>query len=212
MKYQSTISLFAILGLTVAVPMPAPRNKFSVPGELIETREVPQEHSHERFITTVRTNLALNNPDNIQDPIFGLLGNAAAKVGAGSITNLDCLHQATADQAFTNAKAANDVSGMSDALIFAALERNTAGVGTASVICNETAVNPEVAAIQQHQDPASAGAAAHNKGVVLALAKELAAIGANPQYALLSGTFAPGSVSLKRYWHEICTELLPDLR
>ncbi len=68
-------------------------------------------------------------------------------------------------------------------------------MGVASAICNETAVNPEIEAVQQHQDPASAGAAAHNKAVVLALAKQLAAIGADPQEALLSGTFAPGSVS-----------------
>jgi len=105
------------------------------------------------------------------------------------------LHQATADQAFTNAKAAGNVTGQADALMYAALERNTGGVGVASVICNETAVNPEIEAVQQHQDPASTGAAAHNKAVVLALAKELAAIGADPQEALLSGTFAPGSVS-----------------
>lgn len=39
-------------------------------------REVPQEHSHEPFITSVRASLALDNPDNIQDPIFALLGNA----------------------------------------------------------------------------------------------------------------------------------------
>lgn len=115
--------------------------------------------------------------------------------GAGSITNLDCLHQATADQAFTNAKAAGNVTGQADALMFAALERNTAGVGTASVICNQTAVNPEIAAVQQHQDPASTGAAAHNKAAVLALAVQLASIGADPQEALLSGTFAPGSTS-----------------
>lgn len=192
MKCNSAISFLAIVGLTVALP--APRNKFIIPSGDIAIREVPQEHSHERFLTTVRANLALNNPDDIQDPVFGLLGDAAAAAGAGSITNLECLHQATADQAFTNAKAAGDVSGMSDALVFAALERNTAGVGVASAICNQTAVNPEVAAIQQHQDPASTGAAAHNKAVVLALASQIAAIGGDPQDALLSGTFAPGEV------------------
>jgi hypothetical protein len=62
-------------------------------------------------------------------------------------------------------------------------------------LCNETAVNPEIQAISQHQDPASANAAATNKAIVLELAKQLASIGADPQEALLSGTFAPGNVS-----------------
>lgn len=76
--------------------------------------------------------------------VFGLLGNAAAAKGAGSITNLDCLQQATADQAFTNAKAANDVDGMTAALVYRALERNTLGIGLESATCIETAKNPEI--------------------------------------------------------------------
>lgn len=119
---------------------------------MLRGREVPQEHSHEQFITTVRASLNLNNPAKIEDPIFGLLGNAAAAAGQGSITNTDCLHQATADQAFTNAKAAADVNGMTAALIYAALERNTGSVGLASVECTAiAATNPEIAAISQHQ-------------------------------------------------------------
>lgn len=39
-------------------------------------REVPQEHSHEKFLTAVGTSLDLNNPDKIDDPVFGLLGAA----------------------------------------------------------------------------------------------------------------------------------------
>lgn len=198
MKYESATYLIAFFGLATAAPMPVPEPKnvwsFSIPKAMLRGREVPQEHSHDRFLDGVRVNLALNNPNNIQDPVFGLLGNAAAAAGAGSITNLDCLHQATADQAFTNAKAAGNVTGQADALMYAALERNTGSVGLASVICNETAVNPEIQAVQQHQDPASTGAAASNKAVVLALAQQLASIGADPQEALLSGTFAPGNV------------------
>ncbi|KAF8861634.1 hypothetical protein BDZ45DRAFT_250052 [Acephala macrosclerotiorum] len=194
MKYESASILIAFFGLTSAAPMPAPKNVFSIPRAMLRGREVPQEHSHNRFLDGVRVNLALNNPAGIQDPVFGLLGNAAAAAGAGTITNLDCLHQATADQAFTNAKAAGNVTGQADALMYAALERNTGSVGLASVICNETAVNPEIEAVQQHQDPASTGAAAGNKAVVLALAKQLASIGADPQEALLSGTFAPGKI------------------
>lgn len=194
MKYSTATLLVAFFGLSTAAPTPEPKNVFSIPTYRLRGREVPQEHSHNRFLDGVRVNLNLNNPDKIVDPVFGLLGNAAAAAGAGSITNLDCLHQATADQAFTNAKAAGNVTGESDALMYAALERNTGGVGVASIICNETAVNPEIEAVQQHQDPASTGAAAHNKAVVLALAQQLAAIGADPQEALLSGTFAPGTI------------------
>ena len=84
---------------------------------------------------------------------------------------------------------------MTDALIFRALERNTGKVGLASVLCSETAVNPEIAAISQHQDPASSNAAATNKAVVLALAQQIASVGGDPQDALKSGTFAPGNVN-----------------
>ena len=103
------------------------------------------------------------------------------------------MQQAVADQAFTNAKAAGDLDGMVNALIFRAIERNTGGVGVKSALCTQKAKNPEVAAITQHQDPASDGAAATNKAIVLALAKEIAKLGGNPQDALLTGTFAPGN-------------------
>ncbi len=203
MKYDTAITLVAFFGLTSAAPTPEAKNVFSIHRAMLRlsAREVPQEHSHNRFLDGVRVNLNINNPAKIQDPVFGLLGNAAAAAGAGSISNTDCLHQATADQAFTNAKAAGNVTGMADALLYAALERNTGTVGGASVICNETAVNTEIQAVQQHQDPASSGAAAHNKAVVLALAQQLASIGADPQEALLSGTFAPGSVRIFFHFH-----------
>jgi len=159
-------------------------------------REVPQEHSHENILTTVRTSLNLNNPDQIVDPVFALLGNAAAAQGLGKITDPDCLQQAVADQAFTNAKKAGDVDGQVSALIFRALERNTGKVGLASAPCTSIqAVNPEIAAIQQHQDPASDGAAATNKAITLELAKQIAAVGGDPLEALNSGTFAPGDVN-----------------
>ncbi|PCH38024.1 hypothetical protein WOLCODRAFT_135997 [Wolfiporia cocos MD-104 SS10] len=157
-------------------------------------REVPQEHSHNIVLASVRPMLDLNNPNNIEDPVFGLLGDAAAAAGAGSITNLDCLQQATADQAFTNAKAAGNVTGMAFSLIYRAIERNTGAVGLASVICNETATNPEIAALTQHQDPASTNASAINKAITLELAKQIASVGGDPTLALISGTFAPGQI------------------
>ena len=160
----------------------------------IERRLVPQEHAHNFVNDLVRDSLGLNNPKNIVDPVFGLLGNAAAAAGAGSVTNLDCLKQETADQAFTNAKAAGDLAGMAGALMFQALERNTAGVGVKSVACTDAAVNPEIGAFAQHQDSASDGAAETNKAIALELAKQLALIGADPLLALEAGTFAPGDV------------------
>ena len=148
MRYETASAILGLLTLTQAAPV---SNLLSTPVHL-RSREVPQEHSHNTFLDSVRTSLASNNPDKISDPVFGLLGSAAADAGQGSITNTDCLHQATADQAFTNAKAAEDVAGMTDALIYAALERNTGKVGLASVECTAIkATNPEIGAISQHQ-------------------------------------------------------------
>ncbi|KAK0610628.1 hypothetical protein B0T17DRAFT_565558 [Bombardia bombarda] len=186
MKFQQTALLFAG-ALVSAGPLPGNSNS-------MQPREVPQEHSHDFVLDLVRTSLAVNNPKKIQDPVFGLLGNAAAKAGAGAVTNTDCLQQETADQAFTNAKAAGDIPGMAGALLYRSIERNTGSVGLASVICTETAVNAEIAALTQHQDPASANAASVNKGIALELAKQLALVGADPLLALEAGTFAPGNL------------------
>ena len=84
-------------------------------------REVPQEHSHERFLTGVEAALNLNNVD--QAAVFALLGNAAAAAGAGQVEDLDCLQQRVADQAFTNAQEAGDLEGATNALIFRTLVR-----------------------------------------------------------------------------------------
>ncbi|KAI9812238.1 MAG: hypothetical protein M1832_000470 [Thelocarpon impressellum] len=193
MKYEAAVALVAFSGMSLAFP--APGAEF-IPARQLRGREVPQEHSHEQFLTTVRASLQANNPAGIKDPVFGLLGNAAGAAGQGSIANTDCLQQATADQAFTNAKAAADVPGMTAALVYRALERNTGKVGLASVACTAIqAVNPEIAALSQHQDPASEGAAAKNKAVTLELAKQIAAVGGDPQVALKSGTFAPGDLA-----------------
>ncbi|KAG8797651.1 hypothetical protein FRC17_007684, partial [Serendipita sp. 399] len=152
-------------------------------------------HSHDNILIPLRPVLALNNPDNILDVVFGLLGNAAASTGAGNIADPDCLQQATADQAFTNAKAAGDIDGMTVALQYRALERNTGAVGQASVKCTSIAAkNPEIAAIEQHQDPASPNAAAINKAIVIELAKQIASIGGDPLKALETGTFPPGQI------------------
>jgi hypothetical protein len=192
MKYQSSVVFAALMGLASATPM---RQGHGSNHRHLKAREVPQEHSHDIFLDIVRTFLNLDNPKGIVDPVFGLLGNAAAAQGAGQVTNLDCLKQETADQAFTNAKAAGDVRGMAGALCYQAIERNTQKVGQASVICTETPVNAEIAALTQHQDPASTNAGAVNKAITLELAKQLALMGVDPLLALETGTFAPGNLN-----------------
>lgn len=181
----SQAAILALASTALAVPMPSLE---------VTKREVPQEHSHDLFLAITREALNKNNPKQIKDVVFGLLGNAAAAGGAGQVTNLDCLQQETADQAFTNGKAAGDIRLMAAALVYRAVERNTGKVGLASVTCTEKAANPEVAAVVQHQDPASANAASVNKAITLSLAKQLQSIGADPELALMSGTFAPGKV------------------
>ncbi|KKP01265.1 hypothetical protein THAR02_06623 [Trichoderma harzianum] len=203
MKFQSTSAAAALLlGQAFGYPLPSSN---------LLRREVPQEHSHDLFLTITNEALAKNNPKGITDAVFGLLGNAAAANGAGSVTNLDCLKQETADQAFTNGKAAKDIRLMAGALVYQALERNTGKVGLASVTCTEQAVNPEIEAVKPHQDPASANAASINKGITLELAKQLKAIGADPNLALLSGTFAPGDLNDATAKGNTCDDTDPQL-
>lgn len=84
---------------------------------------------------------------------------------------------------------------MTDDLFYRALERNSGSVGQKTAACTSVeAVNPEIAALSQHQDPASDGAAAANKQIALDLATQIAGIGGDPQEALKSGTFAPGEI------------------
>ncbi|KAL7917239.1 hypothetical protein ACQKWADRAFT_317476 [Trichoderma austrokoningii] len=184
---------------------------FPLPSSNVLRREVPQEHSHDVFLSITNEALAKSNPKGVKDAVFGLLGNAAAAGGAGSVTNLDCLKQETADQAFTNGKAAGDLRLMAGALVYQALERNTGKVGLASVTCTEQAVNPEIQAVKPHQDPASVNAASINKGITLELAKQLKAIGADPNLALLSGTFAPGDLNDATAKGNTCDDTDPTL-
>jgi hypothetical protein len=161
----------------------------------LHRREVPQEHAHQNVLDIVDSLVTLNNPDNLGSSVFGLLGAAAAAGGLGDLTDADCLQQSIADQAFTNAKEAGDVDGQTFALIYRALERNTGSVGLASVPCESvTAVNAEIAALQQHQDPAGEGAIALNKEIATELAKQIAAVGGDTSLANEASTFAPGEI------------------
>ncbi|KAL8382064.1 hypothetical protein RB595_006041 [Gaeumannomyces hyphopodioides] len=177
MKVNAPAALLALAGLVAA--------------------EVPQEHSHEALIRAVKIELEKNNPLAIADPVFALLGNAAAAEGAPNVAaaDLDCLQQITADQAFTNAKAEGSVDGQVTALLYAALERNTLTVGEASKVCSTvTATNPEIGAITRIQDPASAEGKAGNKKAILDLAVQIAKVGGDPLLATQAGTFAPGQI------------------
>jgi hypothetical protein len=85
---------------------------------------------------------------------------------------------------------------MTAALIYRALERNTGKIGLASVPCASIkAVNPEIAALQQHQDPAGEGAQALNKQIASELAVQIASIGGDPALANEASTFAPGDLN-----------------
>jgi hypothetical protein len=75
MKQQFISIVPLLLGSVVAGPISVREVK----------REVPQEHSHEAILTKIDELLGLNNPNQIQASVFGLLGAAAAAGGAGLI-------------------------------------------------------------------------------------------------------------------------------
>jgi hypothetical protein len=82
MKYETATILLIFFGLAIAAPVPEDISKDSFPPvRMLRGREVPQEHSHEQFLTSVRASLDSNNPAGIVDPVFGLLGDAAAAGG-----------------------------------------------------------------------------------------------------------------------------------
>lgn len=68
MKLVNILQALYLTAFAVARPLPSLQH--------LAAREVPQEHSHEQFLTTVRASLDLNNPAGIVDPVFGLLGDA----------------------------------------------------------------------------------------------------------------------------------------
>lgn len=92
---------FILLGLSLA------SSTMAVPTSYRFRREVPQgkhpfalclgshfltsysEHSHEAILIDIRKQLALSNPQNLGDPVFGLLGAAAAAAGLGN-TKVRC--------------------------------------------------------------------------------------------------------------------------
>lgn len=67
---KSVVALSAALAI-VANATPVPYKPKS-----IKARELPQEHSHEQFLTTVTASLQEDNPLNLGDPVLALLGDA----------------------------------------------------------------------------------------------------------------------------------------
>ena len=125
MKFETNAALLMLLSTAAAHPDAVKVHKRGLLQRSAKfRREVPQEHSHERFLTGVEAALNLNNVDEVQAAVFALLGNAAAAQGAGKVEDLDCLQQRIADQAFTNAQEAGDLEGATNALIFRTLVRH----------------------------------------------------------------------------------------
>lgn len=61
----------------------------------------------------------------------------------------------------------------------------TVADGMKSALCTTMeAVNPEIAALQQMQDPASIGATLYNQAIILELSRQISTIGGDPLKAL----------------------------
>jgi hypothetical protein len=88
MRYTEIIALSALVASTSARPSlhSGPNARLHARDMKIK-REVPQEQSHKKFLTKTQEMLLLDNPDEIVDSVFGLLGNAAASEGIGSIAD-----------------------------------------------------------------------------------------------------------------------------
>lgn len=72
-KMKSSTIAFSLLITTAAARSLGAQQKRATHRTFIK-RELPQEHSHEIFLTTVTASLNLNNPAKISDAVFGLLG------------------------------------------------------------------------------------------------------------------------------------------
>jgi hypothetical protein len=88
MRYADIVTISALVASAAARP-----SLYSSPSARLHARdmklkrEVPQEQSHKKFLTKTQEMLLLDNPDNIVDTVFGLLGNAAASEGIGQIAD-----------------------------------------------------------------------------------------------------------------------------
>ena len=88
MKYSEIIALSALVASTSARPSlhSSPYTRVHA-RDMKMRREVPQEQSHRKFLLKAQEMLELDNPDEIVDTVFGLLGNEAAAEGIGNIAD-----------------------------------------------------------------------------------------------------------------------------
>ena len=77
MRYSEIVTLSALVASAAARPT----------SMKLSRREVPQEQSHKKVLTKCQEMLLLENPDQIVDVVFGLLGNEAAAQGIGAIAD-----------------------------------------------------------------------------------------------------------------------------
>lgn len=71
----STIAISLLITVATARSLGAQPQKRAI-HRTFGKREVPQEQSHKSILTAVTASLNLNNPDDIVDSVFGLLGAA----------------------------------------------------------------------------------------------------------------------------------------
>lgn len=89
MRYSEIAVLSALVASTAARPAlhSSPSSRLHARDMKLSRREVPQEQSHKPELVKTQEMLLLNNPDEIVDSVFGLLGNEAAAEGIGAIAD-----------------------------------------------------------------------------------------------------------------------------
>lgn len=89
MKYSEIVALSALVASASARPglHSSPFSRLHARDMKVSKREVPQEQSHKPILDKAQEMLLLDNPDEIVDVVFGLLGNAAAAEGIGAIAD-----------------------------------------------------------------------------------------------------------------------------
>jgi hypothetical protein len=75
MKFFLTLQALSLAALVSPMPLPADTS-ITNPFNPQDKFDNAQEHSHENFVTIVRTALQKNNPLKLGDPVVALLGNA----------------------------------------------------------------------------------------------------------------------------------------
>jgi hypothetical protein len=90
MRYTEIATISALVATAAARPSvhSSPLTRLHARDMKLSRREVPQEQSHRKFLLKTQEMLQLDNPDEIVDTVFGLLGNEAGAEGAGLIQDI----------------------------------------------------------------------------------------------------------------------------